>query len=218
MKKRLFLASGSAGRKDLLTDSLISFEVIDQTADESQISLDAPLQKVVQDVAQLKMAHVILPDDLEVDQEIFILTADTLTVGADGRFLGKPTSRAHAVEMIIGHRGRLTLTGTGFCLEKRICVRGVWKVEKRILGYGEGYCSFEVADEHIDFYLDQIPFLSVSGAVALAAGYFSQQFVREIQGSYTAIIGLPLFEVREALEAVGFFNPYKSALFKFRAQ
>ena len=204
MKKRLFLASGSAGRRALLADALIPFEVINQDADESEISLDAPLKAVVQNLAQLKIDHVILPADLSVDQEIFIVTADTLTVGADGLFLGKPTSREHAVEMIVGHRGRLTLTGTGFCLEKRICVDGVWVAEKRILGYGEGYCGFEVSDEHIDFYLDRIPFLTVSGAVALGEGYFSQQFVREIQGSYTAIIGLPLFEVRQALQIIGF--------------
>jgi septum formation protein len=206
MKKRLFLASGSAGRRALLADAGIPFEVVDQDADESQVSLDAPLKTVVQNLAELKMDHVIFPRDIQPDQEIVIITADTLTVGPDGRFLGKPTSREHAVEMIRGHRGRSTLTGTGFCVEKRICVRDRWVAKTRILGYSEGYCRFEVGDEHIDFYLDRIPFLTVSGAVALGAGYFSHQFVQEIKGSYASIIGLPLFEVRHALQAVGFLD------------
>ena len=202
--KRLFLASGSDGRKKLLTDSLISFEVVSQDADESTVSLDASLKEVVQGLAQLKMNHVHLPNDIEENQELFILTADTLTVGKDGSFLGKPQSRDHAVEMIKGHRGRMTVTGTGFCLERRIFIDGELKVDKRINGYAEGSCLFEVDDSSIDFYLDNIPFLKVSGGVALGKGSFSQQFLKEVRGSYSAIIGIPMFELRKALQEVGF--------------
>jgi septum formation protein len=202
MKKRLLLASGSAGRKQLLTDSLIPFEVIDQTADESQCLLNGSLQQAVQDLAQLKMSHVILPKDIERDQELFILTADTLTLGVDGSFLGKPTSRDHAVEMIRNHQGRLMVTGTGFCLEKRTCLDGIWTTQKRILGYAEGGCFFEVSDQDLDFYLAHVPFLTLSGAASIRS--FGQQFVKEIRGSYSAIVGLPMFEIRQSLEEVGF--------------
>ena len=202
--KRLFLASGSAGRKKLLSESLIDFEVVDQDADESEVSLDAPLQEVVQNLAQLKMGHVILPDDVQEDQELFILTADTLTVGHDGKYLGKPKNREHAIDMIKSHRGRMTLTGTGFCLEKRIYVDGSWKAEKQILGYVEGGCDFHVSDADLDFYLDNIPFLKVSGGVSLGKGRFSHQFCKAVEGSYSAIIGLPMFEVRQALVEIGF--------------
>lgn len=202
--KRLLLASGSDGRKKLMSEALIPFEVVTQDADESVVSLDDPLKVVVQNLARLKMDHVVLPEDLKNDQEIFIITADTLTVGHDGFFLGKPKSREHAIEMIKSHRGRLTLTGTGFCVEKRICIDGVWKTDNVLMGYAEGACAFEVSDENIDFYLDNIPFLTVSGGVALGKGHFGQQFLKEVQGSYAAIIGLPMFELRQALIEVGF--------------
>ena len=32
------------------------------------------------------------------------------------------------------------------------------------------------------------------------------EFLKELNGSYTAIVGLPLYEVREALEKLGFFS------------
>lgn len=46
----------------------------------------------------------------------------------------------------------------------------------------------------------------VSFAGALAVDGYASQFVKSINGSYTAILGLPLYEVREALEQLGFFN------------
>lgn len=202
MQKRLFLASGSASRKKLLTDAKISFELIAHDADESTVSLDAPLQDVVQNIAILKMDHILMPDNLKADQEIFVLTADTLTVTFDGSFLGKPTSREHAVEMLRACRKDNATVGSGFCLEKRICVDGVWVAEKRVLGYNKASCLFDVSDRDIDFYLDNIPFLDVSGGVTIEG--FGNQFLKNVQGSYSSIIGLPMFEIREALIEVGF--------------
>ena len=202
MKKRLFLASGSASRKKLLTDAKIPFELIAHDADESTVSLDASLKEVVQNIAILKMDHILMPDSLKADEEIYVLTADTLTVTSEGAVLGKPTSRKHALEMLQGCRKDNATVGSGFCLEKRIFVDGSWIAVKRILGYNEASCLFDVSDRDSDFYLNNIPFLDVSGGVTIEG--FGNQFLKDVQGSYSSIIGLPMFEIREALIEVGF--------------
>jgi len=202
MKKILFLASGSASRKKLLTDAHIPFRHISHDADETQCPLDRPLPEVLSELAQLKMDHIVMPDELSTDDEIFILTGDTLTVTAEGEFLCKPKDRADAVRMLKSCRKDHATVGSGFCLEKRVFIDGAWKQEKRILGYNEARCLFDVADRDIDFYLDNIPFLTVSGAVTIEG--FGNQFLRDVQGSYSSIVGLPMFEVRQALIEIGF--------------
>ena len=58
-------------------------------------------------------------------------------------------------------------------------------------------------DNWIDIYLEKTPYLDVSGGMAIEK--YGNQFLKTVQGSYSTIIGLPLFEVREALEKLGFF-------------
>lgn len=53
-------------------------------------------------------------------------------------------------------------------------------------------------------FLEQ-PFVYNSAGALFVEG-FGAQFVKEVNGSYSAIIGLPMFEVREALEQIGFFD------------
>lgn len=202
MKKTLFLASGSASRKKLLTDAQIPFQQISHNADESQCPMEGPLRDVVQKLAVLKMDHIMMPDNLDVDQEIYILTSDTLTVTAEGEFLCKPISREDAVRMLKSCRKGHAKVGSGFCLEKRIFVNGAWKREQRILGFNEASCLFDVSARDVDFYLDNVPFLSVSGGVTIES--FGNQFLKDVQGSYSSIIGLPMFDLRNALFEVGF--------------
>jgi septum formation protein len=202
MNKTLFLASGSASRKKLLTDAKIPFQIVSHDADESQCPMEGSLEDVVTKLAVLKMDHIVMPDNLDTDQEIFILTSDTLTVTAEGEFLCKPTSREDAVRMLKSCRQGHAKVGSGFCLEKRIFVEGVWKTEQRILGFNEASCLFDVPERDVDFYLDNAPFLSVSGGVTIES--FGNQFVKDVQGSYSSIIGLPMFDIRNALFEIGF--------------
>jgi septum formation protein len=72
----------------------------------------------------------------------------------------------------------------------------------------ESKCVFEVPHELIDWYLEKLDILdglsytNVSGAMAIEG--VGSQFVKSIDGSYTAIVGLPLFELRQALTELGF--------------
>lgn len=201
MKQILLLGSKSPSRKELLVQSKISFEVIQQDADETVCDWNLPLEQLVKSIALHKMAHVILPTGNEGDV-CFVLTADTLSQDMDGNIHGKPIDRKDARIKIIAARKGSRLC-TGFCLDKKVWIKGKWQVEKRIEKQVSAHYLFDIPDEWIDRYLDNSVGLHASNAIAIEG--YGGQFLRSVQGSYTTIVGLPLYELRQALEQIGFF-------------
>ncbi len=202
MKHTLYLASSSVSRKQLLERANIPFSLISQNADESQCSLKQPLDVVVQQIAELKMDHIVLPEAQEGDVAFF-LTADTLTLDSENKLHGKPIDRDEAVIMLKACR-QGTIVGSAFCLERKIFTKGQWKAQERIVEYDRAWCVVNVSDEFIDFYLDHVPFNQVSGGIRIEG--FGEQFVKEVNGCYSAIVGLPMYKLREALYKLGFYN------------
>lgn len=203
MKNILFLASNSASRKSLLAQADIPFQIISQNADESLCDMNRELSLVVSDLAQLKMHHAILPQGQFQGQIIFVLTADTLTKDIHGTLHGKPTDRQDAIRILKLCRAG-TIIGTAFCLQKLIWQDDSWNALETILEYDQAHCIMNVPDEFLDFYLDRIPFLTISGAIDIAG--IGDQFLQEVNGSYSAVLGLPMCKVRQSLYALGFYE------------
>lgn len=203
MKSILYLASGSLHRKKLLEAACIPFQAIDQDADESHCSLQQPLQNIVCQLAQLKMQHVHYPVVL-VGTISFFLTADTLTLDAFGNIYGKPADREDAKRTIRACRAGGIIVGTGFCLERKIYTQSGWKVQASVVDYDQGVCFIDVPETFLDLYLDTIPFLTLSGGMSIQG--IGEQFLKQMQGSYSAILGLPMFKVRQALSDLGFYK------------
>ncbi|MBP6892611.1 Maf family protein [Candidatus Babeliales bacterium] len=200
MKHILYLASGSAGRKKLLIEAQIPFELISHTADETQCDLLQPIDVVVKHLAQLKMKYVQLPVGRE-EQVVFVLTADTLTLNSTGKLMGKPVDRDDAVAMISDQNP--TLTGTAFCLEKKEFKDGIWYTQQQIIDYDQAWCTVQIPQNALELYLSKIPYLMVSGAISIQG--FGEQFVSEIRGNYSSIIGMPMYKLRDALQKMNFF-------------
>lgn len=198
----LYLASGSATRKKLLTLSRIPFLTVQQTADESQASLKQSLQSLVLELAQLKMDHIVYPAGKDGDIAFF-LTADTMTIDPEGILYGKPVDRSDAVKMLKAFRNGATV-GTAFCLERKEFLDGQWRSVDRIVDYDQAWCVVDVPDSFVDFYLDSIPFMDFSGGITIEE--FGDQFVKEVRGSYSSVLGLPMYKVRDALCKLGFYS------------
>ncbi len=199
----LYIASNSASRKRLLEQAKIPFQVIEQDADESLVATNQPLQDVVMQLAVLKMERAHIPVGQQVGSVAFVLTADTLGLTGSGRVLCKPVDRQNAVDML--RDARLgTLTVTGFCLRKLQWSGEAWIVIQEFIDYDQADSVFDISDEFIDFYLESVPFLSVSGAISIEC--FGGQFLKSVDGSYETIIGLPLFKIRQALFEFGFYQ------------
>lgn len=198
----LYLGSKSASRQMLLKQAHIPFTLVGQDADESACDWALPLQKVVESIAVYKMEHVILPAGKE-GEICFVLTADTLSQDATGAIHGKPTDRDDAIIKIKAARAGMR-TGTAFCLDKKVWRSGSWHLERRIEQFVDARYEFIVPDEWIENYLTISFGLNCSGAIAIED--YGGLFLKMVQGSYTTIVGLPLFELREQLEEIGFFT------------
>ena len=141
MKKKLFLGSKSHSRQELLKQANILFQLVDQDADETVCDWNRPFDEIVKTIALYKMEHVVLPAGENCDV-CFVLTADTMTCNADGSINGKPVDRDDAMRMIKSASAG-TITGTAFCLDKKIWRNGAWHTEQRIQRYAEGTCLFD---------------------------------------------------------------------------
>ena len=203
MKHSLFLASNSASRKTLLEQADIPFKIIFQNADETLCDMNRDLSLVVCELAELKMNHAVLPQGQFEGQIIFVLTADTLTKDMHGTLHGKPADRNDAIRILKLCRAG-TIIGTAFCLQKLIWRNDSWEVVQTILEYDQASCIMNVPDEFLDFYLDRIPFLTISGAIDIAG--VGDQFLEEVNGSYSAVLGLPMCKVRQSLFKLGFYE------------
>jgi len=203
MKKTLFLASQSPSRQMLLREAEIPFVLALQDADETACDWTLPLAKLVQSIAQRKMAHAIIPNGSSAGEMGFVLTADTLSQDMDGKINGKPVDRVDAVNKIRAARNGTRLC-SAFCLERRVWCEGKWQVEERVEHAAQTSYRFMIPDEWIEIYLECSPGLRASNAIAVEG--YGGQFLREVNGSYSAIVGLPMFELREALESLGFFS------------
>ncbi len=197
----LYLGSSSQSRQMLLREAHIPFTLVEQSADETKCDWGMSLQQVVEQIALFKMEHVLLPDGKEGDV-CLVLTADTLTENNAGNLEGKPADRDDAIAKLKSSRNGVR-TGTAFCLERRIWQDGAWRVDVHILKYVVASYVFYVPDNAINFYLDNVPVIG-SGAIAIEG--FGSQFLQKIDGSYTAVVGLPMFELREVLTDLGFFK------------
>ena len=202
MQNILLLGSKSQSRKKLLEEAHIPFKIIEQSADETQCDWGLPLNQLVQKIALHKMNHILLPAGKE-GEECFVLTADTLSQDKDGRIEGKPVDRADAIEKIKKARNGTRLC-TAFCLDKRVYKNGSWEVVKRIEQCVSADYTFFVPDHWLEIYLERSLGLVASNAIAVEE--FGEQFLIGMHGSYSAIVGLPMFELREALEDLGFFD------------
>jgi septum formation protein len=196
----LYLASGSKGRKQLLIDAQIPFELVSHSADETIVDTNQPIEVVVKKLALLKMKHVILPAGHD-GQIAFVVTADTLTLNSDKKILGKPTSREHAILMLKNKKP--VLVATAFCLEKKEFKNGAWQTLTSIVDYDQAYGTVDVSHDCIDLYLSKVAYMMVSGAIS--ADGFGAQFVKEVRGCYTSIIGMPMYKFRKALQSLGYF-------------
>jgi len=199
----LYLASKSPSRQMLLKESRIPFILLPQHADESLCMTGGTIEDTVLRIAQSKMAHAVLPSHTDSGETIFVLTADTMVQDAQGVIHGKPVDRADARAKLIGARQGNYLA-TAFCVERKKWYNGAWQTDVRIEQIVTSRYLFSIPDQWLEYYLDTTLGMQCAGAAAVEG--FGAQFLKIIEGSHSCIIGLPLYEVRETLEKLGFFE------------
>jgi septum formation protein len=198
----LYLASKSPSRQMLLKEARIPFLVIPQDADELACMTGGTIEETVLRIAQTKMKHAMVPAGTKKGEKAFILTADTMVQDSTGIVHGKPRDREDAIAKLRAARHGNYLA-TGFCVERRIWDGSGWITEEHREQVVTARYIFDIPEHWLDNYLDTTLGLHCAGAAAVEG--FGAQFLKTINGSHSCIIGLPLYEVREALEELGFW-------------
>jgi len=201
--KKLYLSSQSTSRQKLLDLAGIPYQVIQNTSDEYGVDISKPFAEYVLAIAQHKMEHIVLTG-LPKQEPIFVLTADTLSrMPSTGTILGKPKDINEAKHMLALQCKEPIELATGCCLDKKEYKNNKWVTVEKEHWVTKAMFEFCVTEKDVGLYLKKVP----QALYACGAGIvenFGVNFLRRVEGSYTAITGLPLYELRQALKKLSF--------------
>ena len=184
---QLYLASGSPRRRELLTQIGVPFTVVSAPIDETPLPGEAPAA-YVERLAQAKA----VAGFAQADGAGVVLGADT-TVVLDGQILGKPENREQALAMLgdLSKREHQVLTAVALTDGQRSISRCVsTTVRFRTISFEEALRYWDSGEP-----VDKAGGYAIQGLGAV--------FVSGIEGSYSAVVGLPLSETAELLEQFG---------------
>ena len=181
----LYLASGSPRRRELLTQIAVPFLTQIAPIDENALPGESPMAYVERLARAKAQAGLALLTDTA---DAVVLGADTAVV-LDGRILGKPVDRDDALATLSALSGRSHQVLTAVALVSRE------RLESRVVTSQVTFRALRQAE--IEAYW-------ASGEPQDKAGCYGIQglaavFVSQLQGSYSAVVGLPLCETAALL-------------------
>ena len=190
-KNALVLASESTRRVDILRTLGVSFSIMPPGIDERRRPYESPKEYVLR-IAYEKARKV---GDLFPDK--WIIGADTVVVHK-GKVLGKPKTDEDAIAMLKRLRANWHKVFTGYCIlnaSKQIVYQDVAETKVFIK---------DLTDDEIAKYVGTSEPFDKAGSYAVQGrgGYM----VKEIKGSYTNVVGLPICEITEALLSLGILS------------
>jgi septum formation protein len=190
----IYLASESPRRRELLQQIGVPFRVVVAAVDEAVLSGEAPAAYVT----RLAAAKADLGWGRNRDAtDGAVLAADTAVV-LDGKILGKPADREDAEGMLRQLSGRTHEVLTA------VALRTAKGLKSRISRSEVTFRSIAAAEAHAYW---------ESGEPGDKAGAYAIQgraaiFIAELRGSYSGVVGLPLFETAELLSEAGVWRAY----------
>lgn len=188
---QIYLASASPRRQELLRQMGIEFETLPSNVLETRAPGEAPevyVQRVAADKARF-VAHLVATRGMPARP---VLGADT-EVLLDGVILGKPADAEHAAGML-----RL-LSGRAHQVLSGVCVIHAGVTHEAL---SESRVTFAELNE-----ADLAAYVATGEPLGKAGGYAIQgrgaAFIERLEGSYSGVMGLPIFETARLLRAAG---------------
>ncbi|MDF1861768.1 MAG: Maf family protein [Verrucomicrobiales bacterium] len=182
----LILASGSPRRKDLLAEAGFDFHVVVPEVEENE-DVSVSIRRLTQENAELKAAAV-----AHLYPHSVVIAADTLVLVGE-RVLTKPVDREEATEMLSSLNGKSHQVFTAFSILHRQSGRSVAETVTTDVHF-KNLSTAEMAAYH-----ERINPMDKAGAYA--AQEHGELIIDRFEGSMTNVIGLPMVEVIEVLEA-----------------
>ncbi|MBL4631235.1 MAG: septum formation inhibitor Maf [Paraglaciecola sp.] len=196
----LILASQSPRRAELLKQIGVSFSQCSEDIDETVQPHEIP-EKYVRRMAQEKSRVGYERTEFEkadieksANQHV-VLGSDTIVV-AQGNILGKPKDQVDGMRMLNilsdnTHQVLTAVTVTSATQQKTVVV------ETEV-------CFGPLSTQQIAWYWQTGEPQDKAGSYGIQA--LGGQFVKHIKGSYSAVVGLPLYETRMLLTEFGIMN------------
>jgi len=190
----LYLASKSPRRRELLEQIGVRYDVLIVDVPEQQSPGESPqdyVQRLAKAKAQAGLQSLLAHSPLSLgERKVVVLGADTI-VEYEGDVLEKPLNQSHGLAMLkrLSGREHRVMTAVSICSnEQSQTLCDISRVRFR-----------EISEEEALRYW-------LSGEPADKAGGYGIQglggvFVENLQGSYTSVVGLPLYQTHELLRA-----------------
>jgi septum formation protein len=186
---RLVLASASPRRAELLSAAGFTFDVQPVDVDETPRPAEPPMDYVLR-VARDKAAAWRTRQNGEATA--CVLAADTVVV-ADGRILGKPSTRERAREMLTQLSGTTHLVHTGVVIRR---------ADEEVAEVVTTRVRFvDLSESEIEWYLQSGEAEGKAGAYGIQGR--ASRFVDWIEGSWSNVVGLPVAAVYRMLTGAG---------------
>jgi septum formation protein len=185
---QLYLASRSPRRAALLQQIGVGFEVLSVEVDETMVAAEAPGDYALRLAMEKARAGW---RGLASGRQRPVLGADTIVVAGDS-VMGKPADRQQAIEML------LALSGTTHRVITAIAVAG-----EQVAACSQcSHVTFRtLTRRECEAYWDTGEPRDKAGAYAIQG--LAAMFITHLDGSYSGVMGLPLYETTELLKTFG---------------
>lgn len=192
---KIYLASASPRRKELLKQVGLSFKTMPSTVEE-KITKSEP-NEVVEELSYQKAVDVCAKLIGEQKEDFVVIGADTV-VACWGEILGKPGDKEDAARMLGKLQGGSHQVYTGVTL--------AWKYKDMSAMYATfSECTdvtmYSMTEEEIRWYVDSGEPMDKAGAYAIQG--LCAAYIQGICGDYNNVVGLPVGRVYQELKRRG---------------
>jgi septum formation protein len=194
----IYLASKSPRRRELLKQIGVQFELLLMRELAPRVDIDESPRPdetphaYVERIVKLKADIAVKVMRDRKLQPRPVLTADT-TVSFDGHIMGKPVDREEAVSMLMRLSGETHQVLTAVM---------VTTVDKTYQAVTTSFVTFSaLSEDEIRRYVETGEPLDKAGAYGVQGR--AAKFIAKLSGSYSGVVGLPLFETAGLLRQAG---------------
>jgi len=186
---KLVLASASPRRSELLLQMGLDFETKTVDIDETPVEGEKPRAYV----SRLALEKARAARKFYQQNNVLILGSDTAVI-IGNEILGKPVDKQHAYDMLMKLSGKThtVLTSVALVGKKETCI------------ISESAVTFSaITDEEFEWYWATGESNGKAGAYAIQGK--AAMFIKHIEGSFSGVMGLPIFETNQLLKEQGYY-------------
>ena len=180
---QIYLASSSPRRQEILQQMGVSFEVVSQFVEEQVQAGETPEQFVMRLALEKSLAGL----EQQVHRKIPVLGSDTIVL-LEGKILGKPVNKEAAIEMLLSLSDKTHQVMTAVAL-----INEDTRADKKQLALSVSEVTFaQLSRQLCENYWQTNEPKDKAGSYAIQGK--GAAFIKNINGSYSGVMGLPIYE------------------------